>query len=418
MVYTFSRPVSLPSFWLTTYNGNGSPVNINVYSDTGGSTLLGTVSFNTATHAGPGSYAWLQCTNLNGPAYNGMIRRVEFSVVNQNPQLDDMAVVVNTNAGALQNITLSLPTTNLFGGMSRQATVIANYQFISNVDVTMGSGVVYTSSNTNVITVTANGLVQAVGAGTGSVMATLQSQTSSLAVAVAPGTIIDFNAGLPSGLDFTAIPSSYQPVPGLTIGYANVGLFSGGPDDTTGVAGGNHYNTYAASGDNGVMVYTFSRPVSLPSFWLTTYNGNGSPVNINVYSDTGGSTLLGTVSFNTATHAGPGSYAWLQCTNLNGPAYNGMIRRVEFSVVNQNPQLDDMVVVLGSLALLSTTFSNNQMVISWPTSSSAGAILMQSPGIGPGAIWTPASGTPGVVGGNYQMTLPVSGPTEFFRLQY
>jgi lysophospholipase L1-like esterase len=151
---------------------------------------------------------------------------------------------------------------------------------------------------------------------------------------VANGQLVNFDgASINGALNLTAIPSIYQPIPGLTLGYGNVGIYNGGPDHTTGITGSNHYSTYAASGDNGVMVYTFSRPVSLPSLWLTTFNGGGLPVNINVYSDTGGSALLGTVSFNTALHSGPGTYAWLQCTNLNDPAFNGMIRRVEFSVV-------------------------------------------------------------------------------------
>jgi hypothetical protein len=329
-----------------------------------------------------------------------------------------MAVVVSTNLGTLEGITLSLPVTNFFEGMSAQATVLADYQFASNSDVTIGSGVVYSSSNTNVVAVTTNGLMQVVGVGTATLTATLQGQSNSVAVAVAPGWIVDFNTGLASGLNFTAIPSAYQPVAGLTIGYTNVGLFNGGPDHTTGILNGNNYSTYAASGDNGVMVYTFNRPVSLPSMWLTTYNGGGSPVNINVYSDTGGSNLLGSVSFNTAMHSGPGTYVWLHCTNLNAPAYNGLIRSVQFSVVGQNPQLDDMVVVLSSLASLSATFSNGNLIISWPVNASAGATLTQSPVLGPAATWTPVNGTNVMAGANYQMTVPLAGSTAFFRLAY
>jgi hypothetical protein len=108
----------------------------------------------------------------------------------------------------------------------------------------------------------------------------------------------------------------------------------------------------------------------------------------------------------------------LQCTNLNDPAYNGLIRSVQFSVAGQNPQLDDMVVVLGSLASLTATFSNGNLIISWPVNVSAGATLFQSPVLGPGATWTPVNGTNVMVGTNYQMTVPVSGSMAFFRLAY
>ena len=68
-----------------------------------------------------------------------------------------------------------------------------------------------------------------------------------------------------------------------------------------------------------------------------------------------------------------------------------------------------------SLAVASAGSGN--IVIKWPTTSAL-VTLMSSPVLGPGAVWTPVSnGTLTVAGGNYQITIPVAGSAQFFRLQ-
>ena len=326
------------------------------------------------------------------------------------------SLTLGSGNGSLQTITITLPMTSLFRGMSRQATVTADYQYANGVDVTTGSGVVYSSNATNVMTVTTNGVVRAVNAGTATVTAILQGKISSVTVTVSPaiGTVVDFNNGLGNIGNLVVIPSSYQPVSGLTIGYTNVGLFSGGPDHTTGILGNNNYCTYQSL-NTVPQVFTFSQPVSLPSLWLTTYEGTGGQVTIKVFSDVGGANLMGTVFVNTPAHPNGSSYVWSQCTNLNSATYNGLIRRVEFSAGVANAQLDDMSVVASTS--LTAGLSSGNMVITWPTNS-GGATLMGSPVIGLGAAWTPVGGSPSVVGGNYQVIIPLSGSTAFFRLQY
>ncbi|MGA9779505.1 MAG: LamG-like jellyroll fold domain-containing protein [Verrucomicrobiia bacterium] len=67
---------------------------------------------------------------------------------------------------------------------------------------------------------------------------------------------------------------------------------------------------------------------------------------------------------------------------------------------------------------LSVTRSGGNLVFSWPTSSAL-VTLVSSPTLGPSAVWTPVAlpaGAMAVAGSNYQVTLPMSGSTQFFRL--
>ncbi len=422
-VFTFSKPVAIPSVWLTTYTGGppgSNAVTVSAYSDAAGTVLLTNINVLTAVHPIGSNYVWTQFTGLAGVSNN--IMSVQFAS-SGDAQVDDMQINAN-NFGSLLAIHLDLPLTNLYAGesFSEQANVTADSLFASKlnwiIDVTSNAGVVYISSDTNVFTVTTNGLVQPVGAGSATLTATLQPVSDSLSLTVLPGTLVDFNHDLGNIGKLVVIPASYQPIHGLTISYTGVGLFNGGPDHTTGILGGNDYNTTQITG--APQVFTFSTPVSIPSVWLATYNGSGNNITITVYSDPGGSNLLGTVLAPTANYAGVGNFVWEQCTNLDTPAFNGQIQCVEFSSPG-NAQVDDLWVVVQSTnfpAMLTAVFSNGNMAIIWPTNNSAGATLMESPAIGLGAVWTAVGASPSVIGANYQMKVPLSGSNEFFRLQY
>ena len=343
--FTFNRPVSLPSLTLATFTGSADDkIIISAYADVEGARLLGSIFFDSGPSEGAGAYAWTECTNLNSPLFNGHVRRVEFSSPG-NANLDDMVVNAGANLGELQQLCLALPATDFFPGMSRQAVVSGSYPGFAGSDITAGYGVRYTSSAPDVAAVTSEGLVSALGPGTATITAVDADKRSDLPVTVSPlpGHLVDFNGCLSDYGNRILLPATYQPVPGLTMGYTNVGIFNGGPDHTTGALGGNHFNTYQFV-DGAPQVFTFSHPVSLPSLWLSTYWGSGDQIMISAYGDTGGSNLLGTVFFTTAAFAGPKNYVWLQCTNLDAPAYNGLIRRIELLDGSGNVQLDDMVV--------------------------------------------------------------------------
>jgi hypothetical protein len=66
---------------------------------------------------------------------------------------------------------------------------------------------------------------------------------------------------------------------------------------------------------------------------------------------------------------------------------------------------------------LSASLAGGNLVIKWPTTSAL-VNLMSTPTLGAGAVWSQANGTLTTDGsGNYQMTIPVNGSAQFFRLQ-
>ena len=67
---------------------------------------------------------------------------------------------------------------------------------------------------------------------------------------------------------------------------------------------------------------------------------------------------------------------------------------------------------------LKVSHSGSNVVFSWPTTSAA-VTLLSSPALGANAVWTPVtlpSGAMTVSSGNYQVTMPLSGSAQFFRL--
>jgi hypothetical protein len=64
---------------------------------------------------------------------------------------------------------------------------------------------------------------------------------------------------------------------------------------------------------------------------------------------------------------------------------------------------------------LSTSISGGNLIIKWPTSSAL-VNLLTSSSLGAGATWTTVSATPTVVGGNYQVTVPISGSVQYYAL--
>jgi hypothetical protein len=62
--------------------------------------------------------------------------------------------------------------------------------------------------------------------------------------------------------------------------------------------------------------------------------------------------------------------------------------------------------------------NGKNVLISWPVSGSSGFNLMESTSLGPTASWSAVGQTPTVVGGYYQVSIPISGTTEFFRLSH
>lgn len=65
---------------------------------------------------------------------------------------------------------------------------------------------------------------------------------------------------------------------------------------------------------------------------------------------------------------------------------------------------------------LTAMLVGNSIVITWPTTSRL-VDLVSSPALGTAAVWTPVSTSLGIVGGNYQATVPMTGTAQFFQLR-
>jgi hypothetical protein len=61
--------------------------------------------------------------------------------------------------------------------------------------------------------------------------------------------------------------------------------------------------------------------------------------------------------------------------------------------------------------------SGANVLVSWPTNYTAAFGLESTPSLSPSS-WSPAGGTPGVVGVNYQVSLPATPTAQFYRLIY
>lgn len=109
-------------------------------------------------------------------------------------------------------------------------------------------------------------------------------------------------------------------------------------------------------------------------------------------------------------------------TSGNFPYYNGRIDEVR--IYNGVLTAAEVAAthLLGANQLLSNaatlSVSNNvgNTFLTWPLVN-GGFTLESSPVVGTGAVWTPVSGTPTVVGPNYQMIVGSTNSAAFFRLR-
>jgi hypothetical protein len=138
---------------------------------------------------------WLGRSNWPDPFFTGSMN--EFRIY-EGALPDDQvsfsgAAGPNTlggSAGALRSVQVAVSSNNLFlGGVNASASLLANFQSLSNVNVTTFAGVRFESSNTNVVSVSTNGIVTARAAGTAEIRGSYQGQTNVLVVTVglAPG---------------------------------------------------------------------------------------------------------------------------------------------------------------------------------------------------------------------------------------
>jgi hypothetical protein len=75
----------------------------------------------------------------------------------------------------------------------------------------------------------------------------------------------------------------------------------------------------------------------------------------------------------------------------------------------------NQLIGTGTNVKLSASLAAGNLIIQWPTTSAL-VTLLSSPALGAGAVWTPVNNPLTAAGGNYQMSIPMTGSAKFFRL--
>ena len=94
---------------------------------------------------------------------------------------------VNTNAGTLKSIQLTLAQPVLSIGLSEATVLEGSYANLTNmVNLNGSAGITYRSGNTNVLTISGAGLIQSISNGTATVIASYQGLSSTQSVTIVP----------------------------------------------------------------------------------------------------------------------------------------------------------------------------------------------------------------------------------------
>ncbi len=143
---------------------------------------------------GPTVNDWLGRSQYNDPMFNGSID--EFRI--WNGSLTPLQVAINAAAGpdtvgpvdpgTLQAVHLSVDA-NIVLHAQRPAALYADFTLVTNVNVTT-LGTTFTSSNTNVVTVNASGVLKAVATGTATITASYSGKSDSKTVTVSVPTVV------------------------------------------------------------------------------------------------------------------------------------------------------------------------------------------------------------------------------------
>jgi hypothetical protein len=77
----------------------------------------------------------------------------------------------------------------------------------------------------------------------------------------------------------------------------------------------------------------------------------------------------------------------------------------------------NLLTTTSSSPLLNVVLSGTNLVVTWIATGTSGYTLQSTLALGPGAAWSSVSGTPTLVGGNYQLTVPITKSAQFFELK-
>ena len=161
---------------------DGNALVASIYVD---GVLMGQNTSFTFTPAAIGSTFndWLGRSQYNDPYFYGSIDefRIWDSALSPLQVAVDLQAGPNqvvTDPGALQSINFQIATT-MAQGTSQTAGVTGNFANVTNVNLLLASGVVFSSSNPNAVTVSSAGVITAVGTGVATVTASYEGISAS-----------------------------------------------------------------------------------------------------------------------------------------------------------------------------------------------------------------------------------------------
>lgn len=191
-----------------------------------------------------------------------------------------------SNPGALTSVSLTINTNMLQQG-SQSAVAYGNFANVSGVPLNFFQGVTFSSSDTNVFTVSANGVVKAVGFGTATITVTYGAQSTSYTVTSTPLPQANYLVTDGAGnrvLQYSAIGTNWT----LTSVFAS-GSYSGSPLlEPTGVAQDAAGNVYVAD-----QTTNASYPARVLKFSATgTYLGTLGTNGVDYFANTCGNLAL------------------------------------------------------------------------------------------------------------------------------
>jgi hypothetical protein len=395
-------------------------------------------------------------------------------------------VVTTTATGANPMVALrvQVPRPNMSVGGLQQAQAFADYAITTNVNVTALPNIVFQSTSTNVLTVTAAGMVRATGVGSASVKAIVGTFSNSVSVTVTVYTNTaslihrySFSESSDSSTTADSIPGNSPTWDGLLTGGATLGggqvtldgasgyvqlpsgilttnmdavtieawasfgtignwavLYAFG--DSDGTYGHNYLtcqpHTGAATAQTGIKNATYEQ-----NPFFTPVLDNYTNVHIvAVYHPEAGFCSIYTNGVQAAINSA------ITITMADAVSTGDPLNFIGHSLYSADPYLgasvDEFRIYQGPLSAaqvkadyalgpnqvigtatnvsLSASKSGGNLTLTWPTTSAL-VNLVSSPVLGSGAVWTSVNATMTVSGGNYQVTVPLSGSAQYFRLQ-
>ena len=383
----------------------------------------------------------------------------------------------NYNVGTLTGFIVDPGTMPLALNGTRQVAAYLNFTFAGNVSVLGDPNLTFSSDNTNVFTVNSSGLLYAAGIGTANLTGvynyiienTSTLYTNSVAITVyhgQPASLVHrysftsdasdsvggpaWNGTLPNGgafangqVSLAAASSQYVQLPaGILSNYTAVTIDAWASFGTLPSACF-FYGFGNISGSSGLQ-YIFCQPQNgriaiTPSDWSgeqsTPNAGSWSGLtNVHITSvydppaDYIALYVNGVLAVQNTAVTVPFSsvndlYSYIGRSLYSGDSY--FVAGIdEFRIYNGVLHADEITAsqILGSSQLLSfgspainVSLSGSNLTLAWPLAS-AGFTLMSRTNLASGA-WTAVAQAPQIVGNQWQVTLPISGNAQFFRLQ-